>query len=290
MIKRIVDEFVLEKFAFKKTISVNEFLDFLYIPKNLRKKLFNEKRILIEKENVSELCEVSELKERDVVVFDLNGFEENDIVEYKEKKGIDIFYEDEEIILVNKPRGILVHPDGNSNQTIANFLSYYLKGKVRSCHRIDYDTTGLVLFCKNIIAYHYINHQMENGEIKKQYIAIVNGYLKDDEGEITYNIGSDRHHNNRYVVCKNGKSAYTKYKVLIRKNNMTKVLVDIKTGRTHQIRVHFAHINHALVGDKIYGEKSQKPLLLHSYLLGFRHPKTYKYNEYILKEGKEFKI
>lgn len=286
MIQRVVNEEVLKICCSKKNISLHEFLEFLCIPKSLKNKLFLEKRIL--DRNLDLLNENDRLEIGDTVFFDLVDFENNDIEEYK--KALDIFYEDEDIILVNKPRGILVHSDGNTKETLTNMLSFYTKEKVRCIHRIDYDTSGLVLFCKNIIAYHYLNNQMEKGMIKKEYIAIVNGILEKDSGEISYNIGSDRHHNNRYVVCKNGKSALTKYKVLLRKKNKTKVLVDIKTGRTHQIRVHFSYLNHPLVGDKIYGSDNKNELLLHSYLLGFLHPKTFKYTEYILKEGKEFDI
>lgn len=268
-----------------KNCSLDEFLDSLYVPKKLKNTLVLEKRIY--KENENSFLKLDSLVEKnDIILFDLNDFEVNDIIPYKGK--INIIYEDEDIILVNKERGMLVHSDGNSNNTLTNIVSNYLNEKVRCVHRIDYDTTGLVLFCKNIISYHYLNKQMENGEIKKEYIAIIEGYLEKDYGEIDLNIGSDRHHNNRYVVCRSGKKALTLYKVLQRKNNKTKVLVTIKTGRTHQIRVHFSYLGHPLIGDKIYGKEGK--LLLHSYLLGFKNPYDYKYCEFICKESNDYNL
>lgn len=268
-----------------KKCSLEEYLISIYLPKKVRNTLVSEKRIY--KENDASFLELSTVLEKgDVLIFDLSDYEVNDIVPVK--RDIDIVYEDSDIILVNKNRGILIHSDGNSLDTLTNRLSYYLNLKVRCIHRIDFDTTGLVLFSKNILSYYYLNHQMENGEIKKQYIAVVSGYLKNDSGEINLNIGSDRHHNNRYVVSKNGKSALTLYKVLERKNNKTKVLVTIKTGRTHQIRVHFAYLGHSLVGDKIYGKGDK--LLLHSYLLGFIHPKKQKYQEYKVPFNEEYNL
>lgn len=268
--------------------NIETFLKELFLPKNLIKDLLASNRITFNSEVATLKTDV---KKGDIVSFDLNGYEKNDIIPYK--KEINIVYEDEEIILVKKDRGILIHNDGNSNETLLNAVSYYLNkrgfsSKVRCLHRIDVDTTGLVLFSKNIISYHFLNRQMEEEKMKKVYLAILEGNLSNNKGKIDYSIGSDRHHNNRYVVSKSGKRALTFYEVLERKNNKTLVKVEIKTGRTHQIRVHFSYIKHPLVGDKIYGKGGN--LMLHSYILGFIHPSTYEYQEYKCEINKDFKL
>ena len=266
---------------------IESFLKELSLPKNLIKELINMGRITLKGEVVTLK---TLLKKDDIFSFNLDEYDKNDIIPYK--KEINVIYEDEEIILVKKDRGILIHSDGNSNDTLLNALSFYLTrqgclNKARCLHRIDVETTGLVLFSKNIISYHYLNRQMEEEKIKKIYLAILEGNLSNNKGKIEYSIGSDRHHNNRYVVSKNGKKALTIYEVLNRKNNKTLVKVEIKTGRTHQIRVHFSYIKHPLVGDKIYGNGGN--LMLHSYILGFNHPATYKYQEYKC-DNKDFKL
>ena len=263
--------------------SLENYLKEISLPKKVINELVLEKRISLNSEVISLK---TMLKKNDIIYFDLNDYDLNDIVPFK--KNINVVYEDDEVILVKKDRGILIHSDGNTNETLLNAVSFYLENqgfnnKCRVLHRIDLDTTGLVLFSKNLLSYYFINKQMEDENIKKVYIAIVNGYLEQNNGVIDYSIGRNRHVNNQYIVSKSGKKAYTEYKVLERKNNKTKVEVTIKTGRTHQIRVHFSHIKHSLIGDKIYGNGGK--LMLHSYLLGFVHPYTNKYQEFVCKES-----
>lgn len=268
--------------------NLENFLKDISLPKKVINELANDKRISLNGEIIS-LKKV--LKKNDVIFFDLNDYDLNDIVPYK--KNIDIIYEDDEILLVRKERGILIHSDGNTSETLLNAVSFYLEkqgfnNKCRVLHRIDLDTTGLVLFSKNLLSYYFINKQMEDEKIKKVYIAIVKGYLEQNSGIIDLPIGKNRHFNNQYIVSKSGKKAYTEYKVLERKNQKTKVEVTIKTGRTHQIRVHFSHINHSLIGDKIYGDGGK--LMLHSHMLGFIHPYSNKYQEFVCKENSEYKL
>ena len=268
--------------------SLENYLKEISLPKKVINELVLEKRISLNGEVISLK---TMLKKNDIIYFDLNDYDLNDIVPFK--KNINIVYEDDEVILVKKDRGILIHSDGNTNETLLNAVSFYLENqgfnnKCRVLHRIDLDTTGLVLFSKNLLSYYFINKQMEDENIKKVYIAIVNGYLEQNNGVLDYSIGRNRHVNNQYIVSKSGKKAYTEYKVLERKNNKTKVEVTIKTGRTHQIRVHCSHIKHSLIGDKIYGNGGK--LMLHSYLLGFVHPYTNKYQEFVCKESNEYKL
>ena len=191
---------------------------------------------------------------------------------------IDIIYEDSEIIVINKERGVLVHSDGESSETLLNYVSYYLlnKGetlKPRCVHRIDLDTIGLVLFSKNIISYYHLFYQMNNQMIEKRYYAVVKGKVA--SGVVDAKIGKNRHINNKYLVTKSGKDAKTIYDLISYKDDKTLIDVKILTGRTHQIRVHMAYISHPILGDNIYG--SGNKLQLENYYLGFINPSDNKY-------------
>lgn len=202
----------------------------------------------------------------------------------KELKKVKIIYEDDNILVVSKPRGIIIHEDGNTNRTLLNLMSYYLskKGqdiKLRAIHRLDKDTTGLVLFTKNIVAHSYLDYQMQNNFITKNYLAKVDGSVLKD-GIINKPIGRDRHHSNRYLVSETGKAALTKYKV-IKRGAESLLDVEIKTGRTHQIRVHLKSINHPIIGDAIYNPNSNENLCLHAYKIKFKNPMDQKDKELI---------
>lgn len=244
-------------------MSLNEYLESIHIPKGV----------------INELVSKGLVKENGkVVTFDLEEYDKNDVVPIDYP--IDIIYEDSDIIVLKKERGVLIHSDGNTNNTLLNGLAFYLNNKgetlkPRSIHRIDVDTIGLVLFSKNIISYYDLFYQMNEGLIKKKYYAIVLGEV--DRGVIDKPIGKDRHKNNHYLVTKSGKKAVTIYKAIWTKDNKSLVDVEIKTGRTHQIRVHMAYIGHAIVGDALYGEGNK--LMLENYFLGFINPSTNKYIE-----------
>ena len=208
---------------------------------------------------------------------------------------LDIRYEDDDLIIVNKPKGMVVHPsNGHISGTLVNALMYHCKDNLSSIngvlrpgivHRIDKDTTGLLIVCKNDKSHNFIADQLREHTISRKYHAIVHGVIKEDSGVIENYIG--RHNLDRKkfsVVDESGKYAYTRYRVLQRFKNYTYIECELKTGRTHQIRVHMAYILHPLLGDGIYGySKSPFELTgqcLHAKTLGFIHPSSLAYVEF----------
>ena len=208
---------------------------------------------------------------------------------------LDILYEDEDVILINKPKGMVVHPAaGHTSGTIVNALLYHcgdslsgINGVIRPgiVHRIDMDTTGVIIACKNDASHNSIAEQLKLHSVTRRYYAIVNGVLKEDEGIIDAPIGRDPNNRKRMAVNhKNGKNAVTHYKVLERFDKYTWIECRLETGRTHQIRVHMASIGHPLLGDSLYGPSKCPYQLqgqtLHAYVLGFIHPRTKEYMEF----------
>ena len=208
---------------------------------------------------------------------------------------LDIRYEDDDLVIVNKPKGMVVHPsNGHISGTLVNALMYHCKDNLSSIngvlrpgivHRIDKDTTGLLIVCKNDRSHNFIANQLREHTISRKYHAIVHGVIKEDSGVIENYIG--RHNLDRKkfsVVDESGKYAYTRYRVLKRFKNYTYIECELKTGRTHQIRVHMAYILHPLLGDGIYGySKSPFELTgqcLHAKTLGFIHPSSLEYVEF----------
>lgn len=208
---------------------------------------------------------------------------------------LDILYEDEDILIINKPKGMVVHPAaGHYSGTLVNALMYYcgdslsgINGILRPgiVHRIDMDTTGSLLVCKNDFAHQRLAEQLKVHAIKRVYHAIVHGNLKEDSGTINEPIG--RHPTERKKMCvnhQNGRDAVTHYEVLERFGDYTYIACKLETGRTHQIRVHMASMHHPLLGDKVYGpQKCPFPELqgqtLHAKILGIVHPRTGEYLE-----------
>jgi len=207
---------------------------------------------------------------------------------------LDILYEDEDVIVVNKPKGMVVHPaPGHYRGTLVNALLFHCKGNLSGIngvlrpgivHRIDRDTTGSVIACKNDRAHNSIARQLKEHTIVRRYHAIVHGVLKEDEGTIHTLIG--RHPTERKKMAVRidaGKDAITHYRVLKHMDRFTYVECILETGRTHQIRVHMAHIGHPLLGDQVYGPKncpfSLEGQTLHAKILGFVHPSRGEYIE-----------
>lgn len=207
---------------------------------------------------------------------------------------ISVLYEDEDVIVVNKPKGMVVHPAaGHYSHTLVNALLFHCHGNLSGIngilrpgivHRIDKDTTGSIIACKNDFAHASLAEQLKEHSIVRKYHAICCGRLKEETGTIHTLIG--RHPNDRKkmaVVQAGGKDAVTHYKVLKRFEKYTYVECVLETGRTHQIRVHMAHIGHPLLGDEVYGTAKSPFRLegqtLHAKILGFHHPATDKYIE-----------
>ena len=207
---------------------------------------------------------------------------------------LDVVYEDDDLLVVNKPKGMVVHPaPGNYTGTLVNALLYYcgdslsgVGGVIRPgiVHRIDKDTTGVLVVCKNDAAHNAVAAQLKEHSITRKYRAIVHGVIKEDEGTVDAPIG--RHPTERKKMAsgvKNGKRAVTHYRVLERFQGYTYVECQLETGRTHQIRVHMASIHHPLLGDTVYGPAKDSHHLegqtLHAMVLGLIHPVTGEYLE-----------
>lgn len=224
--------------------------------------------------------EIPELKEPDIL---------------PENIPLDILYEDQDILVVNKPKGMVVHPaPGHYTGTLVNAIMYHCKDNLSGIngvmrpgivHRIDMDTTGSLLICKNDRAHQALAEQLKEHSITRKYHAIVHGRLKEDEGTIDKPIG--RHPIDRKkmsVHCTNGREAITHYRVLKRFQQFTYIECQLETGRTHQIRVHMSSIGHPILGDQVYGPAKCPYKLqgqtLHAKVLGITHPTTGKYMEF----------
>ncbi|MDD5952823.1 MAG: RluA family pseudouridine synthase [Oscillospiraceae bacterium] len=208
---------------------------------------------------------------------------------------LDIVYEDKDLLVVNKPKGMVVHPaPGHSNGTLVNALLYHcgdslsgINGVIRPgiVHRIDKDTSGLLIVAKNDTAHRHLAEQIKAHTFTRLYEAVVYGKLKEDTGTIDAPIG--RHPTDRKRMCvteKNSRNAVTHYEVLSRYNGFTHVRLRLETGRTHQIRVHMAYLGHPVAGDPVYGPKKVLTALggqcLHARVIGFIHPATGEYLEF----------
>lgn len=212
---------------------------------------------------------------------------------------LDILYEDEDVILINKPKRMVVHPAaGHYTGTLVNALMYHCKenlsginGELRPgiVHRIDMDTTGVIIVCKNDVSHRLIAEQLKEHSIKRKYQAIVYGAFKMDEGTIEGPIGRSKTDRKKMAIVPDGKAAITHYRVIKNYtspngNNFAHIECELETGRTHQIRVHMASIGHPLLGDEVYGAAKNPFKLqgqtLHAEMLGFVHPCTGEYMEF----------
>ena len=198
---------------------------------------------------------------------------------------LDVVYEDDDILLINKPRGLVVHPgDGHHDDTLVNALIYNQKElstvngmhRVGIVHRIDKDTSGLLLICKNDFTHNEIAKQLKDHSMHREYIALVDGVIDCNEGKIVGKIGRDPQNRLKMAINnQTGKDAVTHFKVIKRYQKYTLIDCKLETGRTHQIRVHMSSIKHPLVGDKLYGGSTHlynEGQLLHAYKLTFYHP------------------
>lgn len=207
---------------------------------------------------------------------------------------IEIVYEDDDIIIVNKPQGMVVHPaPGNYEGTLVNAILYHCKGNLSSIngvirpgivHRIDKDTSGILMIAKNNNAHNCLAEQLKDHSITREYEFICYGVFKEDNVTVDRPIGRNPKDRLKMAIVPNGKRAVTHFEVIERFNGYTHVRARLETGRTHQIRVHAMSINHPLVGDPVYGPKNSKIKLngqaLHAKKLGFIHPTTKEYIEF----------
>lgn len=231
------------------------------------------------------------VKENDVVHFCIPKAVEPDIV--AQDIPLTILYEDDDILVVDKPKGMVVHPaPGHYTDTLVNAIMFHCKDQLSGIngvlrpgivHRIDRDTTGSIIVCKNDFAHQEIAAQLKEHSICRVYHAIVCGRLKDEQGTIAGAIGRDKKDRKKMAVTPDGKEAVTHYKVLKEFGQYTYVQCRLETGRTHQIRVHMASIGHPLLGDEVYGVRCKNFNLqgqcLHAKTLGFIHPVTKEYIE-----------
>ena len=208
---------------------------------------------------------------------------------------LDIVYEDDDLLVVNKPKGMVVHPaPGNADGTLVNALLFHCKGSLSGIngvmrpgivHRIDKDTSGLLMVAKNDAAHVSLAEQIKEHSFTREYSAIVYGNVKEDEGTVNAPIGRDPKNRQRMaIVYTNSKKAVTHYKVVERLQGFTYMNFKLETGRTHQIRVHSASLGHPIAGDPIYGPKKVITELggqcLHARVIGFVHPRTNEYMEF----------
>ena len=271
-------------------IRIDKFLadEFPELSRSYIQKLIKEEQITVNGKQVKANYKVSP---NDLVVMNEPELKEPDIL--AEDIPLDILYEDSDLLIVNKPKGMVVHPSaGHYSGTLVNALMYYCKDDLSGIngvmrpgivHRIDMDTTGSLLVCKNDYTHQNLAEQLKEHSLKRVYHAIVHGILKEDEGTIDAPIG--RHPIDRKKMSinyKNGKEAVTHYKVIQRFKDYTYIQCQLETGRTHQIRVHMASIKHPLLGDAVYGPAKCPFKLqgqtLHAKIIGITHPRT---NEYI---------
>ena len=284
--------FIVDKENVSKRLDVylSDILKDKDITRSYIKNLIDEEKVLV---NGAKVKSGYKIKLNDDIEVEIIERESENIV--AEEIPLEIVYEDEDIIIVNKAKGMVVHPaNGNYTGTMVNSLMHSHKDNLSSIngvirpgivHRIDKDTSGILVVAKNDNAHKKLSEQFKVHSIKRKYVALVKGIVKEDTQTIDLPIGrSTRDRKKMAVTDKNSRNAVTHIRVLKRfyTSNVTLVEAELETGRTHQIRVHMTHLHHPLVGDEVYGKKDSKfkveGQMLHAKYLGFIHPST---NEFI---------
>ena len=248
-------------------------------------RLIDEEKILVNKKETK-----ASYKVQDGDLITLEEEQPKEVYLKAQEIPIEIIYEDKDIIVVNKPKGMVVHPaNGNPDGTLVNAIMAICKdslsgigGELRPgiVHRLDKDTSGILVVAKNDKAHINMSEQIKEHEVEKTYIALVRGIVKENEASINMPIGRSEKDRKKMAVKKNGKNAITHFKVLERypKHNCTLLEIKIETGRTHQIRVHLSHIGYPVIGDEVYSsgknEWNIKGQCLHAKSLKFKHPTT----------------
>ena len=279
-------------------IRIDKYLmDKLDISRSKIQKLIDNDNILVNDKKVKSSYI---LKSDDIINVNMDMDDEVHIV--PEDIPLDIVYEDEYLLVVNKPSGMVVHPaPGNYSNTLVNALMYHcnklsgVNGSIRPgiVHRIDADTSGLLLVAKNDLVHNDLAKQIKEKTVKREYIALVHGIINEDSATIDAPIGRDVNNRKKMAVtADNSKDAVTHIFVLERLNNATLIKCVLETGRTHQIRVHLNYINHPIVNDPVYGLKKQENSsfgqMLHAKTIGFIHSITKEYMEFSSEVPQEF--
>jgi len=239
------------------------------------------------------------VKENDLILIEVPEDEAYDIEPVN--MNLDIVYEDSDVLVVNKPQGLIVHPTlSTKEKTLVNGLMYQVKdlsgingvNRPGIVHRIDKDTSGLLMVAKNDASHNSLVEQLKNKTTKRLYVALVYGVIEENKGRINAPIGRDKTDRKKMAVVEDGKPAVTNFTVLERFDGYTLVECKLETGRTHQIRVHMKYIGHPLVGDPLYGPKKvigDTGQFLHAKLIGFNHPKDGRYLEFTVDMPDNFK-
>lgn len=266
-------------------IRLDNFLtDVLEVSRSQITKMIKAKEVLVNGKNVKPGFM---LKENDTVI--VNHVDEDGVK--PEKMDLDIVYEDDDVIVVNKANGVVVHPGaGNHSGTLVNGLLYHTKlsdinGEVRPgiVHRIDAYTTGLLMIAKNNRAHEILAEELAEKKTYRKYVALVWGVIESDSGEIDAPIGRSKNDRKKMAIRADGKEAITHFKVLKRYEKATLIELRLETGRTHQIRVHMNYIGHPVVNDPVYGNRKlfdDTGQCLHAKELGFVHPTTGEYMQF----------
>ncbi len=239
------------------------------------------------------------VKENDLILIEVPEDEAYNIEPVN--MNLDIVYEDSDVLVVNKPQGLIVHPTlSTKEKTLVNGLMYQVKdlsgingvNRPGIVHRIDKDTSGLLMVAKNDASHNSLVEQLKNKTTKRLYVALVYGVIEENKGRINAPIGRDKTDRKKMAVVEDGKPAVTNFTVLERFDGYTLVECKLETGRTHQIRVHMKYIGHPLVGDPLYGPKKvigDTGQFLHAKLIGFNHPKDGRYLEFTVDMPDNFK-
>lgn len=264
-------------------LSLEEFLYGKEISGRLFRRLYKKKHIYLNGKFVRKSTQVNKGDKVSIYMED----EDNNII--PEKMDLDIVYQDHDILVINKPPDIVVHPTKSHQEgTLSHGISHYFKEnginkKIRFVNRLDMDTTGILIVAKNPFGHQQLGIQLEENTVIKKYLCLVEGVLEKDQDTIDLPIGREEDRSIKKIVTDKGQNALTTYKVRERFKDTSLVEVQIFTGRSHQIRVHMDHIGHPIIGDSLYNKESPyiKRQALHSYYLKAKHPRKDAYIEFI---------